>query len=115
MGLAHVKWFHEFSFLDPPLGFGDALTPLVGWLILAATIAIGSLVLLDSVLSKSNTYHRITGWFENRKEHATLVIRVGAGMTLLLSWQSDAVLVPELAISSVWVGWFQFALYRLHD
>jgi hypothetical protein len=110
MGLAHVKWFHDFSFLDSPLGFSDALTPLVAWLMLAMTVGIGSLVLLDSVLSRSDMYHRLTGWFESRKEHAPLVIRVGAGMTLLLSWQADAILVPELAVSSDWVGWFQFAL-----
>lgn len=105
-----MKWFHDFSFLDSPLGSGDALTPFVMWMMLGGAIGIGSLVFVDGALSSSSIYHRITDWLEARKEHGPLVMRVGAGMTLLLSWQSDAILVPELAASASWVGWLQFAL-----
>jgi hypothetical protein len=110
MTLLHVKWFHDFSFLDSPLGFGDALTPLVVWMMLGGAIAIGSMVFVDGALSGSRIYSQITNWLEARKEHGPLVMRVGAGMTLLLSWQSDAILVPELAASAAWIGWLQFAL-----
>jgi uncharacterized membrane protein YphA (DoxX/SURF4 family) len=110
MPIAHVKWFHDFSFLDAPLGFADALSPLVVWMLIASGIAMGSLVLLDRVLATSPPYQKIAHWLEVRQEHGPLVLRIGAGMTLLLSWQADAVLVPELAASSDWIGWFQFAL-----
>jgi len=110
MTLLHVKWFHDFSFLESPLGFSDALTPLVVWMMIGGAIAIGSMVFIDGALSSSRIYGQITGWLEARKEHGPLVMRVGAGMTLLLSWQSDAILVPELAASAAWVGWLQFGL-----
>lgn len=110
MTLLHVKWFHEFSFSDSPLGFGEALTPFVAWMMVAGAISIGSLVFVDGALSNSRIYGQLTNWLEARKEHGPLVLRVGAGMTLLLSWQSDALLVPELSDSSAWIGWLQFAL-----
>ena len=110
MTLLHVKWFHDFSFLDSPLGFGESLTPFVMLMMLGGAIGIGMLVLVDGALSNSKIYRQITDWLEARKEHGPLVLRVGAGMTLLLSWQSDAILVPELTDSASWIGWLQFAL-----
>ena len=55
MTLIHVKWFHDFSFLDSTLSFGDALTPFVMWMMLGGAIRIGSLVFVDGALSSSCT------------------------------------------------------------
>lgn len=40
-------------------------------------------------------------------------MRIATGATLLLAWQADALLVPELHIDAAWVGWYQFALALL--
>jgi hypothetical protein len=37
-------------------------------------------------------------------------MRIGAGAALLLSWQADAMLAPELRVAEGWLGWLQFAL-----
>jgi hypothetical protein len=40
-------------------------------------------------------------------------MRIAAGAVLLLSWQADALLVPELGIGAAWIGWYQFLLALL--
>ncbi len=111
--LAHVKWFHDFSFSDAPQGFRDSLTPLVVSLLFVSALAVGSLVFIDRSLASSAIYGQVTEWLKARQQHGQLAMRIGAGMTLLLSWQADALLVPELTISEAWVGWFQFVLALL--
>ena len=109
---AHVKWFHDFSYSDLPQGFTEALTPLVLSLLVLSALVIGSLVLVDRLLAGSTTYSRISEWLEARRDQSLLVMRIGAGMTLLLSWQADALLVPDLELGpgEAWVGWLQFVL-----
>lgn len=106
----HVKWFHDYSFTDRPENFNEVLTPLVVTLVLVGAIAVISLVFIDRFLAMSTTYGKISEWFEERRIHGPLAMRVGAGMTLLLSWQADALLVPDLPVEHAWIGWLQFAI-----
>lgn len=48
-----------------------------------------------------------------RADQSRLVMRVGTGMVLLLAWQADRVLVPDLPVPAPWVGWLEFALAAL--
>lgn len=111
--VGHVKWFHDFSFSDIPQGFADALSPLVISLVFLSALAVGSLVIVDRMLARSAVYGEVTDWLKARQQHALLAMRIGAGMTLLLSWQANALLVPELPIQDAWVGWMQFVLALL--
>lgn len=108
--LAHVKWFSEFSFGDRPLALEEVVTPTFLALVLLSMITIGGLVFVDLRLADARRYRRINDWFEERSDQSTLVMRIAAGAVLLLSWQADAMLVPELEITSGWIGWYQFAL-----
>lgn len=79
-------------------------------LLVVSAFTIGSLVLFERILTRSTIYGEVIDWLAARRQHSFLVMRIGLGMTLLLSWQADSLLVPELEISSAWIGWFQFAL-----
>jgi uncharacterized membrane protein YphA (DoxX/SURF4 family) len=110
---AHVKWFAEFSFDDPPLSLPEILTPLFFGMALLSFVVIGALVLVDRRLQGVGWYERIGGWLAQYKPHAETILRVGLGMTLLLAWQADSLLVPRLTIEQPLVGWGQFVCVLL--
>lgn len=110
---AHVKWFSEFSFADRPLTVGDVVTPTFLALALLSIVVIGALVVLDRRLAGAAWYRRVAATLEGYRDRSGLILRIAAGAVLLLNWQADAMLVPELPASAAWVGWFQFALALL--
>ncbi len=109
---AHVKWFTEFSFLDQPLSLGEALSPLFIGFAVASTLGVVALVFVDKRLENLPFYLRIREWLQSRRDSGTLVLRIGMGATLLLSWQADTLLAPYLEAAPA-VGWFQFLLVLL--
>lgn len=110
---AHVKWFAEFSFADPPLTVAQAATPVFFALAALSLAVIGAMVLLDRRLEGAAWYRGVNRWLEERRGDAPLVMRIGIFSTLLLAWQADALLAPELRAWAGWVGWVQFALALL--
>lgn len=76
-------------------------------------VTIGALVLVDSWMQDQPWWLRIQAWLDERKDQSTLIMRIATGATMLLSWQADAMLVPELHIDQAWIGWYQFALALL--
>ena len=110
---AHVKWFSDFSFTDPPLALGSVFTPTFLALAALTVVVLGALVLVDHRLRDVGWYQRISRWFEDRRDSALLIMRIGTGVTLLLSWQGDTLLAPYLNITDSWVGWLQFAIAGL--
>jgi hypothetical protein len=109
---AHVKWFSEFSFSDAPLGVRQAATPTFFALAALSMAVIGAMVLLDRRLQDAAWYRGVNGWLADRRGEALLVMRIGLFATLLLAWQADALLAPELRAAG-WIGWLQFALALL--
>lgn len=107
---AHVKWFSDFSFTDQPLHLSEAVNTTFILLALLSMVVIGMMVYLDRRMMQATWYKRTNNWLKSQSKHSLTVIRVAAGAVLLLSWQADAMLVPELSIASAWVGWFQFIL-----
>lgn len=107
---AHVKWFSEFSFADRPLSAGQVLTPLFFGLAVMSMAVTGAMVLLDRRLENAAWYRGVNEWLAERRDHAPLVMRIGVFATLLLAWQADALLVPELRAWAPWVGWAHFWL-----
>lgn len=110
---AHVKWFSEFSFADRPLRLAEAVTPTVVALLVFSMVVIGALVWVDRRVATSTWYERLDAWLASYRDRSLLVLRVGAGATLLLAWQDDSIFVPELAVPNAWVGWAQFGLALL--
>jgi hypothetical protein len=111
--LAHVKWFVDFSFADQPQPLNTAITPTFIGLLIFTMVALGIAALIDYRLRKSAWYQRIIQWFEARRDLSLLVLRIGLGMTLLLAWQGDRLLTPDLPLSSPVIGWFEFVLVLL--
>lgn len=106
----HVKWFADFSFTDRPLTLSEAVGPLFFILTIMSMVVIGAMVILDKKLQSWSLYQSIDEWLQERKGNSLLIMRIVAGATLLLSWQGDAVLVPELRVTASWIGWAQFVL-----
>jgi len=110
---AHVKWFTDGSFADRPLKLGEVMEGRFFYalfIVTLLTVVFG--VWLDSKISKANWYLRVDGWLENRKNYSTIVLRVAAAMVLILSWQSNAMIVPTIPVPEKfeWLGWFQFVM-----
>jgi hypothetical protein len=110
---AHVKWFSDFRFTDPPLSAAEVVTPTFLALAALSVVALGLLVLLDGRLAGAASYGRVGDWLSGYQDRSGLVLRVAAGAVMLLNWQADALLVPELPAGAAWVGWAQFAVALL--
>jgi hypothetical protein len=113
MNWLHVKWFSDFSFGDEPRSVADVLTPAFLGLLLLSVVVIAALVPLDRWLEERDWYRRTNEWLESRADQSRLVMRIGTGMVLLLAWQADIVLMPDLPLPAAWVGWLQFLLAAL--
>src|SRR5690606_5525008 len=111
--VAHVKWFSDFSFAEPPRSIGELMGPTFIALLLRSGVVVGALVPVERWLGERRWYTRVNDWLEGRADSSRLVMRVGAGMVLLLAWQADIVLIPDLPLPAPWVGWFQFLLVGL--
>jgi hypothetical protein len=109
---AHVKWFSDFSFLDRPVPLTEALTTPFFYLAALSLVVTVAFVLFDRQLGQLRLYQQITSWLEARQGYSTLVLRVGMGITLLLSWQADSLLAPYLPVNPT-LGWLQFVLALL--
>ncbi len=110
---AHVKWFSEFSFQDRPLTLSEIATPLFFALALLSIAVVSLMVWLDRRLEGTARYQRLNAWFAAYRDQSQLIMRVAMGAVLLISWSSDAMLAPELAVRESWIGWFQFLLVLL--
>ena len=107
---AHVKWFSDFSFRDPPLPLSAVLTPTFWALLALSVVALGGLVLLDKRLADAAPYRRVSAWLAGYQDRSLLVLRVATGAVMLLNWQADVLLAPELSGAGAWAGWAQFAV-----
>ena len=110
---AHVKWFSRFSFADPPRSLGEVVTPTFLALALLSVVVVAALVPLDLWMERREWYQGVNRWLVARSDRSRLVMRVGTGVVLLLAWQADLVLVPDLPIPAPWVGWLEFGLAAL--
>lgn len=107
---AHVKWFSDFSYGDRPLALSEVLTPAFYALAALSVVVVAALVFIDRRLESAEWYERVARRLSGYSDQSMLIMRIGAGAVLLLSWQADAMLVPELGIGAAWVGWYQFLL-----
>jgi hypothetical protein len=110
---AHVKWFADYSFGDRPRSVAEIASATFFALAVLSMLVIGAMVLLDRRLEDAGWYRKVNGWLADRRENAPLVMRIGIFATLLLAWQADALLAPELEAGSGWIGWLQFLVALL--
>ncbi len=111
---AHVKWFTDFSFTDPPRTLGEVLTPLFFGLTALSVVTLAALVFVESRIRHMDWYKNAVNWFMERRDYSTLVMRIGMGLTLMLSWQADTLLSPDLNVADQpAIGWLQFFIAGL--
>lgn len=68
------------------------------------------MVWLDKVADKSQLYHKTNSFLDRYADNAPMIMRIAMGAVLLMSWQNDAMVAPEIALPDPIWGWFQFAL-----
>lgn len=56
---AHVKWFSEFSYADPPRTLSEIVTPLFLALMVLSMAAIGTLVVVDRWMQGRPWWQRV--------------------------------------------------------
>ncbi len=110
---AHVKWFSEFDFRDPPLPFSEVVDGRFVVLLVVAAVVMAGLPALDRWLETRAPYVAVNDWLAERRHHGDAVIRYSMAAVLLITWASRALLTPELAEPADWIGWVEFALVAL--
>ena len=81
---AHVKWFANFAFTDPPLTLREVVTPLYLSLAALSVLVISSMVFVDKRLTHINWYTQLNQWLADRKQHSLTVMRVAIAAVLLV-------------------------------
>lgn len=110
---AHVKWFSKAPFEIPPQNFEQLNHSMFWGLFILSVVTLAALVWLDRKLEKWPRYTHLNEYFDQYTDRATLILRIFTGASLLLNWQADAMIAPELRITSPGLGWFEFALTLL--
>lgn len=103
---AHVKWFTR-STDSIPIAFRQ-LNHFNFWFLFGlSVVTIAALVYCERWLDKWKRYKNLNKYLAAYAENATVILRVFTGAALLLAWQSDAMIAPDLR-ASVGIGWLQF-------
>ncbi|MEZ0392155.1 MAG: hypothetical protein ACAH59_08075 [Pseudobdellovibrionaceae bacterium] len=110
---AHVKWFSKERFENPPLSFSQLNHPTFWGLFLLSVVTLALLVWLDRKLEQWPAYLKMNQYFDQYTDKATLILRIFTGASLLLAWQADSMIAPDLEIPSPLWGWYQFVLALL--
>lgn len=106
---AHVKWFTR-SKDDSVIAISELNTTAFWFLLALSVITLALIVYIDRALEKSKLFIRFNHFLENYSDRATVILRVFTGASLLLSWQADSMIAPELKITLGAAGWYQFIL-----
>ncbi len=107
---AHVKWFSDYSFQQPPLELSDLNTPYFWGLLVLSLISLPIFTWIDKWGEKSAWYQRFNAFLDQYADDGPLIMRISMGAVLLMSWQGDSVVAPEISISHPFWGWFQLIL-----
>jgi hypothetical protein len=113
LAMAHVKWFSDYSFKHPPLELSALNQPMFWGLFALSLVSLPLMVWLDKVAERWPPYVRTNQWLDTFSENGPLIMRVAMGGVLLMSWQNDSIIAPEISIPSPWWGWVEFILVLL--
>lgn len=110
---AHVKWFSNYDFQQPPLELSQLNNVYFWGLFILSLVSLPLMVWLDVLGEKSELYKKVNDFFNQYADQGPLIMRVAMGAVLLMSWQGDSIIAPEISISSPLWGWLQFAMALL--
>lgn len=107
---AHVKWFSQYSFGDEPLQLSD-VTNSIFWILAVASMLVVSLfTIISKHIKLAQWYNDTCNWLGKHNDKSLMIMRIAAGVVLLMSWKSGTLIMPELSINSDLLKWFQFLL-----
>lgn len=110
---AHVKWFSNYDFQQAPLQLGQLNHPTFWGLFLLSLVSLPLLVWSDIWAEKSRLYQRVTAYLDQYSEQGPLIMRVAMGAVLLMSWQGNTIIAPDITVPSEAWGWLQFTMALL--
>lgn len=110
MAHAHVKWFVKDHSAVGPLRLEDLNRPTFWGLLLLSVVTLAFLVYLDRKLEAWSAYEKINSYLNQYTSRATVILRVFTGASLLLAWQVDTMVAPDLHVPSPGWGWYQLCL-----
>lgn len=111
---AHVKWFSNFDFTQAPLNMGELSSSGTFWFLMCLSIvSLPLIVYLDRSLETSTAYTKVNSFLDRYAGNAQLIMRMIVGAVLLMSWQGDSIIAPEIPVFGDLWGWAQFALVFL--
>ncbi len=107
---AHVKWFSRQISDQPSQSFADLNHPTFWFLFLLSMLTLGILVFADRKLEEWPSYRKWDSYFAQFSDQGPLILRVFTGASLLLAWQADTMIAPDLKLSAPIWGWYQLVL-----
>lgn len=111
--LAHVKWFTRASMDQAPLS-PENLNHFNFWFLFGLSVfTVGLFVYADVKFEKWKAYKKFDKYLETFSKNSVLILRIFTGASLLLSWQADSMIAPELKITHPALGWMQFFIALL--
>ncbi len=110
---AHVKWFSDFRYDQPPVSFSSLDHPSFWGLLALSVVTIIAFSIADRWLENWAAFRDLNRRLEAHSTKATVILRIFTGASLLLAWQADSMVAPELKITSQAAGWYQFGLALL--
>lgn len=116
--LAHVKWFCPVADVSrPPIGLGQALTPVFGLVCCVFLLLVFAGFLVDGMVARK--WPRLASSGQHYVDTEEKLVRLAVGAFFLLLWdkgafvsweRGDAILTPELMTNTTWIGVLQFAI-----
>jgi uncharacterized membrane protein YphA (DoxX/SURF4 family) len=107
---AHVKWFSNFNFSQPPLTLEQLNIPAFWGLLVLSLVSLPVLVWVDNLGEKTALYHKVNSFLDRYSNNSLNIMRIAIGAVLLMSWQADTFVAPELFIPSKYIGWLELIL-----
>jgi hypothetical protein len=106
---AHVKWFSDFSFADEPRSLRGAVSPLLLGMAALSLAVVLLLVWVEPRLAKAAWYRRVHDFLTSHRSSSTVVMRVTAGVMLMLAFATGTLFMPELRPVPAVVLWVELA------
>lgn len=107
---SHVKWFSDFSFADQPLSLSETMSPTFWTMAILSIVVICILIIVDKKIENLGPIKRLTERLSQFRPKSVVLLRAATAAVLLLSFQANALFVPELKISHSAIIWLQFFL-----
>lgn len=108
---AHVKWFSDYNFQEVPLAVGQLMSNPFFWGLFALSlVSLPLFVWTDKLGENWGPYQKVNTFLDQFAGNGPLIMRIAMGAVLLMSWQGDSFIAPEIPIPSPFWGWVEFAL-----